>query len=55
MSTARCRSEIHSAWCRSGLQPIDRQLTTSDKSRLWVADLTYVRTRSGFVYVSFIT
>jgi len=34
---------------------VDRQFVASAPNRLWVADLTYVRTWSGFVYVSFIT
>lgn len=34
---------------------VDRQFTVSAPNRLWVADLTYVRTWSGFVYVSFVT
>lgn len=34
---------------------VDRQFTASAPNRLWVADLTYVRTWSGFVYVSFVT
>jgi putative transposase len=34
---------------------VDRKFTASAPNRLWVADLTYVRTWSGFVYVAFIT
>ena len=34
---------------------VDRQFRVTEPNRLWVADLTYVRTWSGFVYVSFIT
>ena len=34
---------------------VDRQFQATEPNRLWVADLTYVRTWSGFVYVSFIT
>ena len=34
---------------------VDRQFRVNAPNRLWVADLTYVRTWSGFVYVSFIT
>lgn len=34
---------------------VDRQFVASAPNRLWVADLTYVRTWSGFVYVSFVT
>jgi putative transposase len=34
---------------------VDRQFAAPAPNRLWVADLTYVRTWSGFVYVAFIT
>jgi putative transposase len=34
---------------------VDRNFTATAPNRLWVADLTYVRTWSGFVYVAFIT
>jgi transposase InsO family protein len=34
---------------------VDRQFVATAPNRLWVADLTYVRTWSGFCYVSFIT
>lgn len=34
---------------------VDRRFEAPAPNRLWVADLTYVRTWSGFVYVSFIT
>ncbi len=34
---------------------VDRQFTAAGPNRLWVADLTYVRTWSGFVYVAFVT
>jgi putative transposase len=33
---------------------VDRNFTAAGPNRLWVADLTYVRTWSGFVYVAFI-
>ena len=33
---------------------VDRQFRVSEPNRLWVADLTYVRTWSGFVYMSFV-
>ena len=33
---------------------VDRQFAAARPNRLWVADLTYVRTWSGFVYVAFI-
>ena len=34
---------------------VDRRFVAGAPNRLWVADLTYVRTWSGFVYVAFIT
>lgn len=34
---------------------VDRQFHAVAPNRLWVADLTYVRTWSGFVYVAFVT
>jgi putative transposase len=34
---------------------VDRQFAAAAPNRLWVADLTYVRTWSGFVYVAFVT
>jgi putative transposase len=33
---------------------VERQFQPAAPNRLWVADLTYVRTWSGFVYVSFV-
>ena len=34
---------------------VDRHFKAAGPNRLWVADLTYVRTWSGFAYVAFIT
>jgi putative transposase len=34
---------------------VDRNFRVEAPNRLWVADLTYVRTWSGFVYVAFVT
>ena len=33
---------------------MERDFRATTPNRLWVADLTYVRTSSGFVYVAFI-
>ena len=33
---------------------VDRDFTATAPNRLWVADLTYVRTWSGFVYAAFV-
>lgn len=34
---------------------VERQFTASAPNRLWVADITYVRTWQGFAYVAFVT
>jgi hypothetical protein len=34
---------------------VNQDFTAEAPNRLWVADLTYVRTKSGFVYVAFVT
>ena len=34
---------------------VNRQSTASRPNELWVADITYVRTLSGFVYTAFVT
>lgn len=34
---------------------VKRNFSASAPNRLWVADITYVRTRSGFVYTAFVT
>ncbi len=42
---------------RAAGQPVDlvdRQFGVAAPNRLWVSDLTYVRTWSGFIYVSFV-
>jgi putative transposase len=33
---------------------VERQFTAAAPNQLWVADLTYISTRSGFVYVAFV-
>ena len=33
---------------------VERQFTADRPNRLWVADLTYVKTHAGFVYVAFV-
>ena len=33
---------------------VDRQFTAAAPNRLWVADLTYIKTHSGWVYVAFV-
>ncbi len=34
---------------------VKRDFTATAPNRLWIADITYVRTRAGFVYVAFVT
>ena len=34
---------------------VNRQFTASRPNKLWVGDITYVRTISGFVYTAFVT
>lgn len=34
---------------------VNRQFVATRPNQLWVADITFVATRTGFVYVSFIT
>ncbi len=34
---------------------VERDFTADAPNRLWIADITYVPTRAGFVYVAFIT
>ena len=34
---------------------VNREFKASGPNRLWVADITYVRTRGGFVYTAFVT
>lgn len=34
---------------------VQREFTASAPNRLWVADITYVRTTAGLVYAAFVT
>ncbi|WP_368523902.1 DDE-type integrase/transposase/recombinase [Corynebacterium sp. LK2510] len=34
---------------------VNREFKACRPNRLWVADMTYVRTRGGFVYTAFVT
>ena len=49
------RTTIADATTERPRDRVDRNFTAPAPNRLWVADLTYVRTWSGFVYVAFIT
>lgn len=49
------RTTVSDAMTERPRDLVDRNFTAAAPNRLWVADLTYVRTWSGFVYVAFIT
>ncbi|MBG9260391.1 DDE-type integrase/transposase/recombinase, partial [Corynebacterium belfantii] len=34
---------------------VEREFKASGPNKLWVADITYVRTNNGFVYAAFVT
>lgn len=54
----RGRSRVRTTWSQeNSIRPADlvaRQFRAAAPNRLWVADLTYVKTHSGWVYVAFI-
>jgi len=51
----RCRTTIADEKAEKPLDLVNRQFVASRPNQLWVADITYVATWSGFVYVAFIT
>jgi len=51
----RCRTTIPSEVADKPLDLVNRQFTAFRPNQLWVADITYVATWSGFVYVAFVT
>jgi len=51
----RCRTTIASDVAEKPLDLVNRQFMASRPNQLWVADITYVATWSGFVYVAFVT
>ena len=51
----RCRTTIPSELSEKPLDLVNRQFISSRPNQLWVADITYVATWSGFVYVAFVT
>ena len=51
----RCRTTISDAAAGRPLDLVNRDFKATRPNQLWVADLTYVATWSGFVYVAFIT
>ena len=50
----RCRTTIPSELAEKPLDLVTRQFVASRPNQLWVADITYVATWSGFVYVAFV-
>jgi len=50
----RHRTTIPDALAARPADLVERQFSASAPNRLWVADLTYVKTHSGWVYVAFV-
>jgi putative transposase len=50
-----CRTTIPDEHAERPLDLVNRDFSADGPNRLWVADLTYVATWSGFVYVAFVT
>jgi len=50
-----CKTTIPSDSADKPLDLVNRQFTATRPNQLWVADITYVATWSGFVYVAFVT
>jgi transposase InsO family protein len=50
----RCRTTIPTDLADRPADRVQRQFTASRPDQLWVADLTYVATWAGFVYVAFV-
>ncbi len=50
----RCRTTIPAELAERPLDRVQRRFTASRPDQLWVADLTYVATWAGFVYVAFV-
>ena len=50
----RIRTTIPDAVADRPLDLVERDFSATGPNRLWVADLTYVATWSGFVYVAFV-
>jgi putative transposase len=48
------RTTVSEAACDRPLDLVARQFRAPAPNRLWVADLTYVKTHSGWVYVAFV-
>jgi putative transposase len=50
----RCRTTLPAALAERPLDRVQRQFTATRPNQLWVADLTYVASWVGFVYVAFV-
>jgi len=50
----RCITTIPSDVADKPLDLVNRQFTTDRPNQLWMADITYVATWAGFVYVAFV-
>jgi transposase InsO family protein len=50
----KCRTTISDARAERPLDLVNRQFQASRPNRLWVAELTYVATWAGFIYVAFV-
>ena len=50
-----CKTTIPDELAEKPLDLVNREFVASRPNQLWVADITYVATWSGFVYVAFIT
>lgn len=50
----RCKTTIPDETAHKPLDLVQRDFTASHPNQLWVADITYVATWSGFVYVAFV-
>jgi transposase InsO family protein len=51
----RCRTTVSDPAADRPLDLVERDFTASPPDQLWVADITYVATWRGFVYVAFVT
>ena len=50
-----CKTTVPDEMAEKPLDLVNREFVASKPDQLWVADITYVATWSGFVYVAFIT
>jgi putative transposase len=48
----RCRTTVRDETARPAPDLVDRQFTAAGPDRLWVADITYVPTGAGFLYLA---